>query len=119
VTGATGRTVTFADGSTAEYDAIVWATGFQTDHSWIDVPGVRDARGRLIHERGVTLSPGLYVLGLTWQHSRTSALLGWVANDSAYLAERIDAMSMSTEPMGSPARDGTSNAESRPAAARP
>ena len=42
-------------------------------------------------QRGVTPSPGLYVLGLTWQHTRTSALLGWVRNDAAFLAERIAA----------------------------
>jgi hypothetical protein len=26
----------------------------------------------------VTPVPGLYMLGLTWQHTRGSALLGWV-----------------------------------------
>ena len=88
-TGATGRTVRFADGAAADFDAVVWATGFTTDHSWIDVPGVRDERGGIRHQRGVTPSPGLYVLGLTWQHTRTSALLGWVCNDAAFLAEQI------------------------------
>jgi putative flavoprotein involved in K+ transport len=91
VTGAAGRTVRFADGAAAEFDAVVWATGFTTDHSWIDVPGVRDERGRIRHQRGVTPAPGLYVLGLTWQYTRTSALLGWVRNDAAYLAEQITA----------------------------
>jgi putative flavoprotein involved in K+ transport len=88
-TGAAGRTVRFADGAAAEFDAVVWATGFTTDHSWVDVPGVHDQRGRILHKRGVTPSPGLYLLGLTWQHTRTSALLGWVRNDAAFLAERI------------------------------
>ena len=88
-TGAAGRTVRFADGAAADFDAVVWATGFTTDHSWIDVPGARDERGRIMHQRGVTPAPGLYVLGLTWQHTRTSALLGWVRNDAAFLAERI------------------------------
>jgi putative flavoprotein involved in K+ transport len=86
---AAGRTIRFADGAAADFDAVVWATGFTTDHSWIDVPGVRDERGRIVHRRGITPSPGLYVLGLTWQHTRTSALLGWVRNDAAFLAERI------------------------------
>ena len=90
-TGAAGRTVRFADGDAAEFDAVVWATGFTTDHSWIDVPGVVGERGGIVHQRGVTPSPGLYLLGLTWQHTRTSALLGWVQNDAAFLAERIAA----------------------------
>jgi putative flavoprotein involved in K+ transport len=89
VTTATGRTVTFADGAAAEFDIVVWATGFTTDYSWIDVPGVQDERGRIPHNRGVTSSPGLYMLGLTWQHTRTSALLGWVGSDASYLADRI------------------------------
>jgi hypothetical protein len=76
-------------GAAAEFDAVVWATGFTTDHSWVDVPGAHDQRGRILHKRGVTPSPGLYLLGLTWQHTRTSALLGWVRNDAAFLAERI------------------------------
>ncbi|MGY4768227.1 flavin-containing monooxygenase [Kribbella sp. CWNU-51] len=91
VTAATGRTVTFADGTASEYDAVVWATGFTTEYNWIDVPGVQDERGRIPHNRGVTSSPGLYMLGLTWQHTRTSALLGWVGSDASYLADQIAA----------------------------
>lgn len=88
-TMAAGRSVTFADGSAAEFDAVVWATGFTTDYSWIDVPGVTDEKGRLLHERGVTPSAGLYMLGMAWQYTRGSALLGWVGADAAFLAEQI------------------------------
>jgi putative flavoprotein involved in K+ transport len=88
---AAGRTVTFADGSAADFDAVVWATGFTADHSWIDIPEAKDDHGRILHQRGVTSSPGLYMLGLTWQHTRGSALLGWVGNDAAFLATQIAA----------------------------
>jgi putative flavoprotein involved in K+ transport len=82
---AAGRTVRFADGTSREVDVVVWATGYRSDHSWIDVPGVlRD--GRVAHERGVTEVPGLYFLGLPWQHTRGSALLGFVADDAAHIA---------------------------------
>ena len=54
-----------------------------------DVPEATDTHGRLMQKRGVTPSPGLYTLGLTWQHTRGSALLGWVGADAAYLAEHI------------------------------
>jgi putative flavoprotein involved in K+ transport len=90
-TSAAGRTVAFTDGATAEFDAVVWATGYTTDHSWIEVPEATDRHGRLVHKRGVTPSPGLYTLGLAWQHTRGSALLGWVGADAAYLADRITA----------------------------
>jgi putative flavoprotein involved in K+ transport len=88
-TRADGRSVTFADGTAAEFDAVVWATGFTTDYSWIDVPGVTDEKGRLQHQRGVTPSPGLFMLGMAWQHTRGSALLGWVDADATFLAEQI------------------------------
>ena len=83
----------------AEYDVVIWATGFRLDHSWIDVPEVKDENGRRKHTRGVTPSPGLYLLGMTWQHKRTSALLGWVAEDAAYLAEQIASTKASPPPL--------------------
>jgi putative flavoprotein involved in K+ transport len=88
--GVSGRSATFADGSELEVDAVVWATGYRPDHSWIE-PMVLDADGRVVHRRGVTDVPGLYFLGLTWQHTRGSALLGWVKDDAQFLAERIEA----------------------------
>jgi putative flavoprotein involved in K+ transport len=86
---AAGRTMTFADGTSAKYDAVVWATGFTADHSWIDIPEAKDDQGHILHQRGVTPSPGLYMLGLTWQHTRGSALIGWVGDDAAFLAGQI------------------------------
>jgi putative flavoprotein involved in K+ transport len=92
VTGASGKTVHFGGGESSEYDGVVWATGFHVDHSWIDIPEAKNERGEIKHVRGVTDSPGLYLLGMTWQYTRTSALLGWVGIDAAYLAERIEAI---------------------------
>ena len=85
-----GRTVRFEDGSTLEVDAVVWATGYRPDYSWIELP-ILDSDGRLRHHRGVTDVPGLSFLGLTWQWTRGSALIGWVKDDAAFLAERIAA----------------------------
>ena len=82
---AAGRTLRFADGSSSEVAVVVWATGYRPDYSWIDVPGVL-RNGRVVHSRGVTDVPGLYFLGLPWQHTRGSALLGFVADDAAYVA---------------------------------
>jgi putative flavoprotein involved in K+ transport len=87
---ADGRTVRFQDGSEQEVSAVIWATGYRPDYSWIKLP-ILDADGRLRHRRGVTDLPGLYFLGLTWQHTRGSALLGWVKHDAEFIAEQIDA----------------------------
>ena len=48
-----------------------------------------DESGRPVHRRGVTESPGLYFLGLSWQHTRGSALLGWVKDDAEHIAGEI------------------------------
>jgi putative flavoprotein involved in K+ transport len=86
---AEGRTVRFADhGLLEDVGVVVWATGYRSDYAWIDIPGVVRA-GHVVHRRGVTDVPGLYFLGLSWQHTRGSALLGFVADDAAYLADRI------------------------------
>ncbi len=85
---ATGRTVGFADGSSREVDVVVWATGYRTDYSWLDVPEVVQD-GRIAQSRGVTEIPGLYVLGLSWQHTRGSALLGFVADDAAHVVDAV------------------------------
>jgi putative flavoprotein involved in K+ transport len=86
---AEGRTVRFADHSLLEdVGVVVWATGYRSDYAWIHIPGVV-REGHVVHWRGMTEVPGLYFLGLTWQHTRGSALLGFVNDDAAYLADRI------------------------------
>jgi len=81
-------TVMFADGGVSEVAAVVWATGFRTDYSWLDIPEavVDDA---VENERGITSIPGLSIVGLPWLHTRGSALLGFVKDDAAWLAEHI------------------------------
>ena len=89
---ARGRRIGFEDGSECEYDAIVWATGFRTDHSWLQVPGVFNEQGGIVHRRGVSPLPGLYFLGLPWLHTRGSALLGRVGTDAAHLSKQISVL---------------------------
>jgi putative flavoprotein involved in K+ transport len=86
--GASGRTVTFADGASLEVDGVVWATGFRSDYSWIGLP-LTDESGRVKHARGVTDTPGLFLLGMQWQWTRGSALLGFVGADAAFIADQI------------------------------
>jgi putative flavoprotein involved in K+ transport len=88
---AEGRTVRFADHSLLEdVGVVVWATGYRSDYDWLRIPGVV-GEGHVVHRRGVTEVPGLYFLGLSWQHTRGSALLGFVQEDAAFLADRIQA----------------------------
>jgi len=89
-------TVGFADGTHLRVDGVVWATGYRPDYSWIEAP-VLDAAGRVRHHRGVTNVPGLYFLGLYWQHTRGSALLGWVKDDAEYIATQIQTLADSAK----------------------
>jgi putative flavoprotein involved in K+ transport len=106
--GISGPEVTFSDGARLEPSTVIWATGFELDHSWIHA-AVFDANGHLMHKRGVTASPGLYFLGLPWQHTRGSALLGWVKDDAEYLARQISAMPLAQAPMHEHAATSLSN----------
>lgn len=90
VVGASGRTLTFADGTELDVDAVIWATGYRPDHSWIKA-AVMDSDGSVRHRRGATDVPGLYFLGLSWLYTRGSALLGWVEDDAEFIATQISA----------------------------
>ena len=69
--------------------AIVWATGFRPDYRWISLP-ILDAEGYPRHLRGIaTDAPGLYFVGLRFQHRMTSSLVGGVGADAAFIAERV------------------------------
>jgi putative flavoprotein involved in K+ transport len=94
---ASGQTVNFADSTELSVDAVIWATGFGLDHSWINLP-LPTEHGQPRHRRGVTEIPSLYFLGLPWQHTRGSALLGWVQDDAEYLAHHIAAQTGNAPP---------------------
>jgi putative flavoprotein involved in K+ transport len=85
---ARDRTVRFQDDSAIDVDAVVWATGYRSDYSWIDVP-VFDEHGLPRHRRGVTESPGLYFLGMHGQYSRGSSLIHWVKEDADYIVDQV------------------------------
>jgi putative flavoprotein involved in K+ transport len=79
---------------------VLWATGYRPAYSWLRLPVV-GPDGQLVHRRGVTAVPGLYALGLRFQHRRSSHFIGGVGDDAAFLAGRI---------LGSAGRPYVSNA---------
>jgi putative flavoprotein involved in K+ transport len=68
--------------------AIVWATRYGYDYSWLRVP-VLDAQARPLQQRGITQVPGLYFLGLHWMHTFKSGLFSGVGTDAEHLAEHM------------------------------
>ena len=90
-----GRPV-LADDRRLDVAVVVWATGYQTDFSWIALP-IFDTAGRPLHRRGVVdAAPGLYFLGLPFLHTPTSSHLGGVGRDARYLATRLAAHASSS-----------------------
>jgi putative flavoprotein involved in K+ transport len=78
-----------ADRVQREPRVVIWCTGFTPDYSWIDAP-VLGADGYPRHSRGAVVgAPGLYVLGLRFQHRLSSSLIGGVGDDAAYVAAAV------------------------------
>jgi putative flavoprotein involved in K+ transport len=76
------------DLAAAGISTVIWATGFHTNFSWVELP-VFDDRGKVEHQRGVTRAPGLFFIGLPWLHTWGSGRFSGVANDAQHLLEHI------------------------------
>ena len=84
-----GKNVTFESRETAAVETVIWATGYQENTDWIAIPEARDAQGNLLHQRGVSPVPHLYLIGRSWQWTRGSALLTGVGDDAAMIKDHI------------------------------
>lgn len=67
---------------------IIWATGFRQDFSWMKFDAFDD-KGAPIHQRGVSVVPDVYFLGLPWQSRRGSTFLWGVWHDAKHIADQI------------------------------
>jgi putative flavoprotein involved in K+ transport len=76
-------------GNVLEPSVIVWCTGYRPSYEWIDIP-ILGEDGYPRHERGIaTDAPGLYFVGLRFQHRMASSLIGGVGDDAAFIAAHI------------------------------
>ena len=78
------------DLDSGEIRSILWATGFQPDYSWLEVP-VLDAKRRLRHDGGVVDSPGLYALGLPVLRRRKSTFIHGIEDDAREVIDHLSA----------------------------
>ena len=67
---------------------VVWATGYARDYGWLQIP-VLEAAGEIVHDGGLTPSPGLFVLGLRFMRRRKSSFIDGVGLDAQELAQVI------------------------------
>ncbi len=87
--------------ATSGISSIVWATGFHTDFGWVQAPAF-DARGKVVHQRGVTSVPGLFFLGLPWLHTWGSGRFSGVGADAEHIVEQMFPRSLSSRPPALP-----------------
>lgn len=72
----------------AGVSAIIWATGYANDFSWLQVDAF-DANGKPQHQRGVSSEPGVYFVGLPWLSRRGSTFIWGVWHDAKHIAGHI------------------------------
>ena len=97
LTGFDASGLRFADGQTLAPDdlTVIWCTGFRSDYAYIeplDRSAAFDTGGFPLHVRGVVEgAPGLYFVGLRYQHTSASHDIYGVGQDARYVAEHISA----------------------------
>ena len=76
------------DLAAAQVGAVVWATGYRHDFSWVEA-AVLDPSGYPQAPGGVSACPGLYFVGLNWMTWRKSGILYGVGDDARSVAEHL------------------------------
>ncbi|ALI99461.1 flavin-containing monooxygenase [Rufibacter tibetensis] len=89
ITGFHQQEVLFKNGTQTSFNSIVWATGFRPNYPWLQIPGALAANGQPVHVQGVSPVEGLFYLGLSWQRSRSSALLLGAGRDARFIAQHL------------------------------
>ncbi len=89
-TGLDGSTVTWADGRREHVDAIVLATGYRPELTYLEPLGALTAAGFPRHREGLsTTHTGLGYVGLEFQRSLSSATLRGVGGDAGFVVSRL------------------------------
>jgi putative flavoprotein involved in K+ transport len=102
IDGARAGLPTVVSGEALDVRSVVWATGFNANFSWIDLPVFAET-GFPNHERGVVGSqPGLYFVGLRFQNRLNSSLVGGVGADAEYVASAVMQRYGDTRSFGAP-----------------
>jgi putative flavoprotein involved in K+ transport len=76
------------DGQVLDVANVIWCTGFEPAHAWIDLPVFEG--GEPVQRRGVVEShPGLYFVGLHFLYALSSTMIHAVGRDAAYVVQDI------------------------------
>jgi putative flavoprotein involved in K+ transport len=67
---------------------ILWATGYDADYSWLDIP-VLDRKGKIRHDGGKVDSPGMYLMGTALLRRRKSSFIHGAEDDARDLSAHL------------------------------
>jgi putative flavoprotein involved in K+ transport len=77
------------DLTAGDIQTVLWATGYRSDYSWLDIP-VLDRKGEIKHDGGVvTDSPGLYRVGLNFLRRRKSSFIHGAEDDAIDITDHL------------------------------
>jgi putative flavoprotein involved in K+ transport len=77
------------DPSEHRLTTVIWCTGFEGDYSFVQVPGVLNARGQPLEDEGLTEAPGIYFAGVDFSSTRKSGLIMGIAEEAQRLVGHI------------------------------
>jgi putative flavoprotein involved in K+ transport len=77
------------DPSEHHLTTVIWCTGFEGDYSFVQVPGVLNARGQPLEQEGLTEAPGLYFAAVDFSSTRKSGLIAGIAEEAQRLVDHI------------------------------
>jgi putative flavoprotein involved in K+ transport len=80
--------VTWLNLKDAGITSVIWATGFTNNFDYIKLP-VFDNDKNILHQNGVSVTEGLYFLGLPWLRKRKSVIINGTDEDAAFICEKV------------------------------
>ncbi|RNI33131.1 hypothetical protein EFA69_01550 [Rufibacter immobilis] len=89
IIGFNQQHVYFEDHTLGSFESIVWATGFRPSYEWLQIPEALGPNGWPLHQQGISPVTGLFFLGLSWQRSRSSALLLGAGRDALFISRQL------------------------------
>jgi putative flavoprotein involved in K+ transport len=82
--------VIWGDGTKESVDAVIFATGYRPNLTYLEGLGALDSEGRPLQAAGVSSSvSGFYYVGLEGQRSFASATLRGVGPDAKYVVRKL------------------------------
>ncbi len=89
VAGAADGDPVFDGGGSAQVRTVIWATGYRPDLGWVHGLEFAPSGWPETIRGAVPGTPGLYFVGLPFQYSLTSGLIGGVGRDAAHVVSQV------------------------------